>query len=307
MILTFDNSAGLSLVEKFHTGLASVGLQKSRLNSRPSTDSGMLCFLTVLSERYGHLRVGESVKSDQREAVRRSLIEFRRTRPDIHNLLPRKLGYRVYSELFSTFKNNLILPDTIFSSVSANKPSFRCKGNRLLAPWLNDATPDSIEELQIVNALANLYRHYCQMMLRHNRIDFDDQKLLPYLGLANNESLAKKRCQTSFGASSLMNFRTSTDSTSSSFASICDELIVVGMMTRLTHSVVAAPTILRFLITSCPVKMHVLNVNYRCPKNIVKMSNQLIQHNSDRIPKSPTAASNKDADVKLWHCLNKRQ
>lgn len=305
LILTFDNSAGQSLADKFRSGLASVSVSESP-QVMTLNRFGFGLFPTVLGSR-GNLRVGGNVKSDQREAVRRSLNEFKVARPDIWNLLPSKLGYRVYHELFSMFKNNLFLPDTIFTSGKDAYVNW-CKGNRLLAPWLKDTPHDSLDGLKIVNALANLYRHYCQLMLNHNRIDFDDQKLLPYLSLSANESLANSvtsqyRCiiVDEFQDINLLDFE---------FIRLIaknKELIVVGDDDQAIYAFrgCSPDYILRFPERiERPVESHLLNVNYRCPKNIVSMSSQLIQHNSDRITKNPRAASSRDADVKLWHCLN---
>jgi DNA helicase II / ATP-dependent DNA helicase PcrA len=308
LMLTFDNSAGLSLSEKFRTGLASRNISVQEVPQVMTLNKfGFGLFRTVLSGKYGSYRIGEKPASDQREAVRRALHELRNSKPEIHNLLPRRLAYRVYADLFSTLKNNLLLPDKIFSSGRQQYIDW-CKANRILSPWHKEAAHDSNEGLQIVNALANLYRYYCQIMAGHFRIDFDDQKLLPYLALAENEGLARAvsnqfRCiiVDEFQDINLLDFE---------FIRLIardKELIVVGDDDQAIYAFrgCSPEFILRFPeYMKRPVETHVLNVNYRCPRNIMEMSARLIQHNTDRIAKSPTAAKDVEADVKLWHCLN---
>jgi DNA helicase-2/ATP-dependent DNA helicase PcrA len=48
---------------------------------------------------------------------------------------------------------------------------------------------------------------------------------------------------------------------------------------------------------SSEYKTHVLEVNYRCPKNIVELSQRLIAHNKRRVPKKVTAASSAVAKI----------
>lgn len=48
---------------------------------------------------------------------------------------------------------------------------------------------------------------------------------------------------------------------------------------------------------SSKYKTHILEVNYRCPKNVVELSQRLIQHNKRRVPKNVTAASTAVAQI----------
>lgn len=308
LMLTFDNSAGLSLAEKFRNGLTSLKIPTSEMPQVMTLNKfGYGLFRTVLSDKYGKFRIGENVVSDQREAVRRSLEELRVSNPAVYGLLPRKLGYRVYWELFSTFKNSLLLPDGIFAT-SRQRYVDWCREREVLGPWLADTAADSPEALPILNALANLYRHYCRVMASHGKIDFDDQKLLPYLALAENEKLAKAVSGQfqhivvdEFQDINLLDFE---------FIRLIargKNLVVVGDDDQAIYAFrgCSPDYILRFPeLMSAAVETHVLNVNYRCPKNIMEMSHRLIQHNVHRISKTPIAARQTDADVKLWHCLN---
>lgn len=48
---------------------------------------------------------------------------------------------------------------------------------------------------------------------------------------------------------------------------------------------------------SSKYKTHILEINYRCPKNVVELSQRLIQHNKRRVPKNVTAGSSEIAKI----------
>jgi DNA helicase II / ATP-dependent DNA helicase PcrA len=50
---------------------------------------------------------------------------------------------------------------------------------------------------------------------------------------------------------------------------------------------------------SSDYKTHILDVNYRCPRNVVTLSQKLIQHNKRRVPKQVTAASRRNAKIEV--------
>lgn len=50
---------------------------------------------------------------------------------------------------------------------------------------------------------------------------------------------------------------------------------------------------------SSDYKTHILDVNYRCPRNVVTLSQKLIQHNKRRVPKRVTAASRRKAKIEV--------
>jgi DNA helicase-2/ATP-dependent DNA helicase PcrA len=315
LILTFDNAAASSLREKLQSGLASLHAARPG-NPQVLTLNkfGYGLFRGILNDRYGRLTLGENPESDRHEAMRRALDDLKSAQPEVHALLPRELARRVYLDLVSALKTNLVQPDDLFSK-EANTGRQRfldmCEANRLLDPWLEVLRGRLFEEAErrlVVNGLANLYRQYCRLMRNHNRIDFDDQKLLPYLAFAADERLARA-ATSQFCCVIVDEFQ---DINRLDFELIRliardKQLIVVGDDDQAIYAFRSCSPdyILRFPEhIGRQVETHVLRVNYRSPRNVVKMSNQLIRGNTCRIEKDQRAYSDRDVDVKVWHCLN---
>jgi DNA helicase-2/ATP-dependent DNA helicase PcrA len=313
LILTFDNAASASLREKMLQRVSSLAV------ALPGTPQVMTLnrfgygqFRGVLSDLYGQLTIGENVRRDQMESIRRTLDALKQKRPDVHGLLPRRLGHAVYLQFISAQKNNLVLPDHLFKTEGDGRRRFLdlCEAHRLLDPWLDalGATEWERSGQLVVNALAFIYRHYCWLMRNHNRIDFDDQKLLPYLAFDADERLAKAamsqyRCVVvdEFQDINLLDFAL--------VRLIAKDrpLIVVGDDDQAIYAFRGCSP--RYIIDFAEragrdTETHVLRVNYRCPRNVVEMSNRLINHNTDRVVKNQRASREDDADVQVWHCLN---
>jgi DNA helicase-2/ATP-dependent DNA helicase PcrA len=181
----------------------------------------------------------------------------------------------------------------------------------LLDPWLEALRGGLFEKAErrlVVNGLANLYRQYCQLMRNHNRIDFDDQKLLPYLAFAADERLVRA-ANSQFGYVIVDEFQ---DINRLDFELIrliarAKQLIVVGDDDQAIYAFrgCSPDYIVRFPEhIGREVETQVLRVNYRSPRNVIEMSNRLICGNTCRIKKDPVAHNDRDADVKVWHCLN---
>jgi DNA helicase-2/ATP-dependent DNA helicase PcrA len=315
LILTFDNAASQSLREKFRAGLEAIpALAPGNVEVLTLNKFGYGLFRGVLNDRYRRLTLGNPPERDQHEALHRALRDLESMRPDVHELLPRQLARRVYLDLIATLKNNLVLPDDLFDKQAGDgRRRFLdlCRANRLLEPWLAalQGRPDERDAGRlVVNALGNLYRRYRDLMRNHNRIDFEDQKLLPYLALAEDDRLARAAAGRyacvivdEFQDINLLDFELIR------LIARDKQLIVVGDDDQAIYAFrgCSPDYILRFgEHIGREVETHTLRVNYRCPRNVVEMSNRLIQHNCDRIDKQPIAHSGHDADVRLWHCLN---
>jgi superfamily I DNA/RNA helicase len=196
LILTFDNAASDSIRQKFSEGLAA-----HQATGTPQVFTlnafGYSLFRGLLADRLGGLRLGENSRRDQYEAVRRSLGDLQDRRPDVAELLPKNLAYKVYLDVFGALKNNLILPDQLLAPApnDCRKRFFSlCETARLLDPWLEPlwgSSGESAAKQNVVSALAFLYHSYSRVMRSHGHIDFDDQKLLPYLAFAEDKRLAR--------------------------------------------------------------------------------------------------------------------
>jgi DNA helicase-2/ATP-dependent DNA helicase PcrA len=314
LILTYDNAAAISLREKLHRGFASArAVPPGQVQVLTLNKFGFALFRGVLHDQYGQFTLGENPESDRREAIRRALDNLKSARPDVYGLVPRELARRVYLELFTALKNNLVLPDDLFSTqtnVARQRFLDLCEGT-LLQPWLNAVRgrPDEVSaRQQIISGLGNLYRQYWRLMRNHNRIDFEDQKLLPYLALSADETLARS----AMGQYSCVIVDEFQDINRLDFELIRllvrdKQLIVVGDDDQAIYAFrgCSPDYILHFPEhIGREVETHVLRVNYRSPANVVDMSNKLIRHNRNRIEKDQHAKKVENATVQLWHCLN---
>jgi DNA helicase-2/ATP-dependent DNA helicase PcrA len=197
LILTFDNAASLSLKEKLERGIAASGL-KVRASASIYTLNGFgLRLLTgILRGRFVQGDVQTNSAKDSDESVRRALEKLKAENPAVHQFLPRRLARRVYLDLISTLKNKVILADRLVQKDPAMLRQFLDLADQtgLLKPWLEPhrgATAWEAAKTKVPSVLVYIYKLYNDINRNHKRIDFDDQKLLAYLGLESDERLAK--------------------------------------------------------------------------------------------------------------------
>jgi superfamily I DNA/RNA helicase len=311
LILTFDNAAATSLRQKFRDGMKAHNVagqpQVMTLNS-----FGYSHFRGVLSNQYGALKLGNDVSSDGRTAVRAALDDLRNQRRDVGDLLPRRLGFRVYLQLISHLKNNIFLHETLKSSPEERLRFLKVAADlRLLDPWLaplaGRADQDRAQSL-VVSALLYIYAQYEKVMRSHRHVDFDDQKLLPYLAFLDNPALASA-AMAAYTTVIVDEFQ---DINRLDFELLCvlargKRLIVVGDDDQAIYAFrgCSAHYIMGFAEhIGREVETHILRRNYRCPKNVVEMGNRLIRNNPQRVEKDQVADRADDADFQFWHCVN---
>ena len=313
LVLTFDNAAALSLRERLGRGMAAAGMagatQVFTLNA-----FGYGLFRTVLSEPCGRYALGADPTADQREAVRRGLEDLRHRRPAVAALLPRHLSFRVYLDLFAALKNHLIVPDA-FAGAGAPRAVAEfldlAARRRLLEPWLAAVAglpAETAARQDVVNALVFLYRTYCAVLVANRRIDFDDQKLFPYVALARDPALlaaamAPYRCVIvdEFQDINRLDFELIR------LLARDRQLVVVGDDDQAIYGFrgCSPDYIIDFAAhAGRGVETHVLRTNYRCPRNLVAMAARLIGHNTRRVPKESLPGRADEADVRVWHCVN---
>jgi len=311
LLLTFDNSASISLAAKLTDLLA-----KNSIDAKPNVFTlnkfGYAILRGHLRNIYGQLAIGTDVKSDCREAIQRSLKELRQVAPELAALLPRKLSSGVYLEFISLLKNNLIIPDDL-----VNKPETRleflnfCNRTNAWKPWMapsGENTGDDAFAKKVTVCLMNVYRLYWDIMREHKKIDFDDQKLLPYLALRSNTPLVEA-FMASYGSIIVDEFQDINRLDFELIRTLANGkcLTVVGDDDQAIYGFRGCSP--EYIIdfskhVERAVDSHVLQINYRCPKNIVEMSTKLIRHNKYRVEKNPVANSDTDADIKVWHCVD---
>lgn len=314
LILTFDNAASLSLKEKMARGIASSGI---KVRGTPSVLTlnkfGYQLLKGILRDKVGRCDLGENPEGDRHESVRRALEKLKADRPDVHRLLPWKLARRVYLDLISTLKNKVILADRLVKKDPDTLRRFLelAEETGLFVPWLDPhrGTPTWEQAKTLIpSVLAYIYKLYCDINRHHNRIDFDDQKLLAYLGLESDERLAK--VATAQFSSVVVDEFQDINRLDFEFIRLLarnKQLIVVGDDDQAIYAFrqCSPDYIINFEErVGRAVETHILRTNYRCPQNVVEMGNRLIAHNTNRIDKNQVAHRSDVADVKLWHCLN---
>lgn len=314
LILTFDNAASLSLREKLQQGLRENDIQ---LPERPDiltlNKFGYQLIRSILKDRVGRRDMGANPYHDQIEAVRRALDLLKSHHPDKYTLLPVNLSRRVYLELIGTLKNKLILPEDL---VRRDKQAISqvldlAANSTLFDPWLSPhrGTPDFESTLRnILNAIVYIFRSYDEINRAHGRIDFDDQKLIPYLYLRSDIDLLK--IATGRYLSVIVDEFQDINKLDFELIKLLargKSLTVVGDDDQSIYAFrgCSPDYIINFeQHIARQVETRILTTNYRCPSNVVEMGNRLILHNSYRVQKTQVAHRGDHADVKLWHCVN---
>jgi DNA helicase-2/ATP-dependent DNA helicase PcrA len=215
--------------------------------------------------------------------------------------------------LIGTLKNEIILPEKLLQRDAGTVERFLELAERtgILVPWLEPhrGSPEwEALKTRIPSLLIYIYGLYEETNRRHGRIDFDDQKLLAYLGLGADEQLAK--AATAQFTSVIVDEFQDINRLDFEFIKLLargKQLIVVGDDDQAIYAFrhCSPGYIINFPEwVGREVETHILRTNYRCPQNVVEMGNRLIAHNTNRIDKSQIAHRTDMADVKLWHCLN---
>jgi len=314
LILTFDNSASLSLREKLEKAIGTACLKGKGTPSVLTLNKfGYQLLKGILRDTVGQCDLGDNPEGDRHESVRRALEELRTKHADVHQLLPKKLARRVYLDLISALKNKVILADKLLKKDPDTMRQLLelAEQTGMLEPWLephrNTAAWETAKT-QIPSVLISIYKRYNDINRHHNRIDFDDQRLLAYLGLASDERLAAM-ATSRFGAVIVDEFQdiNRLDFEFINLLARNKQLVVVGDDDQSIYSFrgCSPDYIINFPErVGRKVETVILRTNYRCPKNVVEMGNRLIAHNTNRIEKNQIAHRTDQADVKLWHCLN---
>jgi DNA helicase-2/ATP-dependent DNA helicase PcrA len=267
----------------------------------------------LLRDKVGRCDLGENPESDRHESIRRALEQVRSQYAEIYRLLPYKLARRVYLDLISTLKNQVILADRLVNKDPVAMREFLDLAERtgLLEPWLDPhrGTPNwEVAKTKVASILVYIYKLYNDINRHHHRIDFDDQKLLAFLSLQADDNLAK--IATGQYTSVIVDEFQDINRLDFEFIKLLargKQMIVVGDDDQSIYAFrgCSPDYIINFSErVSREVETHILRTNYRCPKNVVDMGNRLIGQNTTRIKKEQVAHRTDVADVHLWHCLN---
>lgn len=300
LVLTFDNSAANSLRDKLAAEMA--GLKAAGA----TPDLGGLGIATLNAYGYGLVR--EHFPADFKKlpgdgAPRRFLRDVRaalKERSPAHDaILPPNLRDIFYLDFFSLMKNQLLDPRSLDGQAAADfmltKPQ--------AAPFFADEQPDADTAKRVIEAVLWLFQGMDQLLRERGYMDFDDQKLRAYVGLREHRDLL-----------SIVQARLS--------EVVVDEFQDINRLDFELISLVAEKATLvvtgdddqaiygfrgcspEYIINLADhldreIDSYELQINYRCPPNIVAHSDQLIRHNSWRIPKEPIAYQTEPSEIKV--------
>lgn len=306
LVLTFDNAASISLKQKLAEALKTISIS---INEQPNISTLNAFGYNILRN---HLKKGNEnltvcSNKDVRECFKRAktqILEIDKIKQIENILFPGNVNERVFIEIISSFKNYIIDPDKVDKNLCLEL----FENTSVLDPW--NSYLFSIDNLQsiIAGALVSLYSSYCKIQKNLNHIDFDDQKLIPYLRLNEQPALAnivmskyREIIVDEFQDINKLDFELIKLLTHNK------KLIIVGDDDQAIYGFRGCSP--KYIIdfenqSSRKTSSFILQKNYRCPKNIVENSMKLIKNNIDREDKEISSHSDKNADIKVWNSIN---
>lgn len=295
LLLTFDNSAVSSLKAKLAEAVSKLATRLDEINISTLNAFGYRLLRDHSSQEY------KPVISDakRRGILREVKTALERKNIERHALLPTNVKDRVYAEFFSNLKNSLFDP----REVNAQQFADYVAGNQKLSEIFLSHLLDSTQRKLAIQALLWLFQAYELAMQRERVLDFDDQKLRAYRCLqAHPQLLAAIQAQ--YGELIVDEFQ---DINALDFAfikAVAEKavLVVTGDDDQAIYGFRGCtPDYIIDLETHLerPVAPYELQVNYRCPANIVEHADRLIRHNRRRILKNPIAANKAISTIKV--------
>jgi DNA helicase II / ATP-dependent DNA helicase PcrA len=308
LVLTFDTSAAKALRDKMAEHTRSLGAVFREFH-----------VATLNAFGYGVLR--EHFPNEYKPVVdKKQLIwlisdmkrELRRSNETTMELIPSNVRDRVYFEFFALLKNTLFDPRNVDAQAFADFICTTHQAEAFLANALPFGAParrgglnsNQMRNLKIVvQTLLWMFRGYEAKLQSLNALDFDDQKLRPFVGLQNNRPLLQS-IQGRFAEVIVDEFQ-DINRLDFEFIKIISErsrLVAVGDDDQAIYGFrgCSPEYIIRLEeYLGRPHRSYELRTNYRCPPNIVQHATRLIRFNSNRIAKNPIARSHVQAHIEV--------
>lgn len=300
LVLTFDNSAANSLREKLAAELASLRAVGS------SPDLGGLAIATLNAYGYGIIR--DHFPTDYKKPPpdgggRRILRDVRRAlkeRSPAHDaILPPNIQDRFFLDFFSLLKNELFDPRKLDGQAAADYMLTRPQAS----PFFAEAEPDAPTAQRVIEAVLWLYQAIDQVMAERGYMDFDDQKLRAYVGLRDNADL-RKVIQSRLSEVVVDEFQDINRLDFELIQLVAERatLVVTGDDDQAIYGFRGCSP--EYIINlqehlGRPIESLELQINYRCPPNIVRHADQLIRNNTWRIPKEPIPHQSRPSEIKV--------
>lgn len=298
LLLTFDNAAVSSIRLKLRDKLAELGAELSGLRIMTLNAYGYAVLRQHFPQEYKPVieskRQYALVKELRNELGRRSGEHF--------GALPEYIANRFYVEFFSFLKNSLFDPRSLEPQAVTD---FLMECPQAEVFFTNSSKQAVIRAIQ---AVIWLFQGYERLLQRDRVIDFDDQKLRAYVLLNQTPAILE-------GLQGQLD-----EVIADEFQDInrLDFVLVEAIARKAGLAVTGDDDQAIYGFRGCtpefiidlekhlgrPVESHELQINYRCPPVIVEHADQLIRHNTWRIPKNPRAATDAVAQIHVVSSLS---
>jgi DNA helicase-2/ATP-dependent DNA helicase PcrA len=282
LVLTFDNAAAGSLRATFQSELAKHNLSSLAVKITTLNAFGYELLRTYFPSEYK----GVVMAKRQHALIRELHTELQKRSEERFRSLPTNIQRRFYLDIFSLLKNELFDP----RSLDAQKLAEHLMASVQAQPFFAEARDPAAAKL-VAEALIWLYRGYERLLQRDKVIDFDDQKLRPYVLLSDSPDLLS-RVQGAFAEVIVDEFQdiNRLDFELVKLIAARAVLLVTGDDDQAIYGFRGCSP--EFIINleahlGRPVVHYELQKNYRNPANIVEIADRLIRKNTNRIPKNP--------------------
>lgn len=305
LMLTFDNAAANSIRAKLDEQTAAIATR----SQRPFDVRG-LTVSTLNAFGYGLLRTeapAEYKPLVARGMPRRIVREVKQALRQVDSAraaaLPSYVDDYFYVEFFSLLKNEIIDP---------RRPDAQRFADFVVSARQADVFfPEPTNQAMVrgtIQTLLWMYQAYDRVLVRDRLMDFDDQKLRAYAWLMDNPDLLRA-VQGRYSEVIVDEFQ---DINRLDFELIREiarsaRLVVTGDDDQAIYGFRGCTP--DYIINlehhlGRPIARYELRTNYRCPANIVRDADRLIQHNTVRIPKHPIANRSDEAAVMVTSTLS---
>lgn len=294
LILTFDNSAVNSIREKMRGQFSEFDIEISSPEVKTLNAFGFSILRTCFPEEFKNIILDNRPRRLFKEVKK----ELGKKRKDIFDSLPQNIYDNFYLDFFSLLKNEIIDPRKPNNQQIVDLMLTRNEAN----PFFPNPKNRNLVE-KVIKGVIWLYMAYEKVLQRENYMDFDDQKLRPYILLEDNP-IVLMNLQGGYDEIIVDEFQ---DINKLDFELIKrlaerSRLVVAGDDDQAIYGFRGcSPEYILNLENKLgrPVKTYKLPINYRSPKNIVEYSTRLIRHNTRREEKEPIANKNSAAKIKI--------